>query len=115
LAQVIGSISFRLEKLDEVKAVYREGGRWWAVKYSPDGQLIAASGAGGTVLLWDMNHDKELCALNRHSGSVYAVEFCPKGNLLATGGMDGVVRLWGPTGYLWKGWGEVGELRFQPD
>ncbi|MBN2024940.1 MAG: hypothetical protein JW809_19340 [Pirellulales bacterium] len=95
---------------DEVKIIRREGGRWWAVKYSPDGQLIAASGAGGIVLIWDMKNNKELCALERHVGSVYAVAFSPRGNLLATGGMDGTVRLWAPTGHSGKAWGLAREL-----
>lgn len=100
---------------DAVNVIRREGGRWWAVKYSPDGQLVAASGAGGIVFIWDMNGNKELCALKSHVGSVYAVEFSPSGDVLATGGMDGMVRLWGITGHFRKGWGLTGELGLGSD
>jgi WD40 repeat protein len=96
---------------ENLKIIRREGGRWWAVRYSPDGQLVAASGAGGTVLIWDVNDNKEIGALKRHVGSVYALEFSPNGDLVATGGMDGTVRLWGMTGRFIGGWGLVRDLR----
>ena len=81
---------------DEVETVKRKGGRWWEVRFSPKGELLAVSGAGGTVLLWGVNEAKELSALKGHINSVYALEFSPDGDLLASGGMDGTVRLWGP-------------------
>lgn len=98
---------------DEVQVVRREGGRWWAVTFSPNGELLAASGGQGTVLIWDMNTEKELCALKGHVLSVYGLEFSPKGDLLASGGMDGKVRLWGVKGRAWRRWGLVRVLQLR--
>ena len=74
---------------------------------------MAVSGPGGTVLVWDANEEKELCALKGHVLSVYGLEFSPKGELLASGGMDGKVRLWGLKGWGRKGWGLVRTLELK--
>jgi WD40 repeat protein len=93
-----------------VKTVKRTGGRWWAVRFSPDGRFIAAGGAGGTVLIWDVDADKEYCDLTGHVGSVYAIEFSENGDLLATGGMDQTVRIWEAKDHAAKDWGLGREL-----
>ncbi len=93
--------------------VTRRGGRWWAVDFSPNGELLAVSGQGGTVLIWDVKNERILSALKGHLNSVYDLKFSPKGNLLASGGMDGTVRLWGPKRFG-RGWKLVRSLRLKP-
>ncbi|MDG9715884.1 WD40 repeat domain-containing protein [Streptomyces sp. DH24] len=70
-----------------------------AVAFSPDGTLLAATGRGGGIRLWDMtdrtaprpvgtppaSHDKE---------NIVSVAFAPDGRTLATAGDDGTVRRW---------------------
>jgi transcription initiation factor TFIID subunit 5 len=80
------------------------------VRFSPDGRFIAAGGAGGTVLIWDVDADKEYCDLTGHVGSVYAIEFSENGDLLATGGMDQTVRIWEAKDHAAKDWGLGREL-----
>jgi WD40 repeat protein len=96
----IGTIEdwFYLWNIDDDRAtvVRRPGGRWWNIAISSDGQLLAASGAGGSILFWDISKHKELCSVDGHLGSVYGMEFSPNGLVLASGGADGAVRLWEP-------------------
>lgn len=98
---------------DEVKTVIRPGGRWWAISLSSNGELLAASGAGGTVLIWDVKNEKEVAAMRGQRGSVYGLQFSPKEDLVASGGMDGRVRLWGPSGTDGE-WGLVRTLVLKP-
>jgi len=98
---------------DEVKVVSREGESCWNVRFSPNGKLLAVSGAGGTILIWDVNNHKELCTLTGHLNSVYDLQFSPKGDLLASGGMDGTVRLWGPKRSTGEGWKLVRALELK--
>ena len=91
----------------------REGGRWSRIRFSPDGNLLAASGPGGTVVVWDTVEGKEIAALKGHVLSVYALEFSPRGDLLVSGGMDGTVRLWGLKGWPRKRWGLVRKLQLK--
>jgi WD40 repeat protein len=70
-----------------------------AVAFSPDGTLLAATGRGGGIRLWNVadrtaprpvgappaSHDAE---------NIVSVAFAPDGRTLATAGDDGTVRLW---------------------
>jgi WD40 repeat protein len=65
--------------------------------YSPDGKVLAASGSGPKVRLWDPSNGKELAQeFDGHRGGVNAVAVGPEGKLIASAGADGV-RLWDPT------------------
>jgi WD40 repeat protein len=89
----------------DVTEVYqREGGRWWLVSIDRTGKVLAATGAGGTVLLWDVDEGRERCALRGRFQSIYGLAFSPRADLLASGGMDGVVRLWKPKDVARKKW-----------
>jgi WD40 repeat protein/serine/threonine protein kinase len=65
---------------------------------SPDGRLVAGSGIGPVVQIWDFDSRKPIARLTGHEtksrGGVFALRFSPDGQLLATGDFGGTVRLW---------------------
>jgi WD40 repeat protein len=64
------------------------------LKFSPDGQTIAAGMADNTVRLWRVSDGSELSILKGHSNWVFSIAFSPNGKLLASGSRDGTIRLW---------------------
>ncbi|MEV6957832.1 WD40 repeat domain-containing protein [Streptomyces sp. NPDC051207] len=70
-----------------------------AVAFSPDGTLLAATGRGGGIRLWnvaDRTAPRPVGApLTSHDAeNIVSVTFAPDGRTLATAGDDGTVRLW---------------------
>ncbi len=64
-----------------------------AVVYSPDGNLLAAAGANGTLLVWRRGEAKARVVAGAGSAQLTSLAFSPDDKLLATGGEDNVVRL----------------------
>ncbi|MEO7911054.1 MAG: hypothetical protein ABIV47_15530, partial [Roseiflexaceae bacterium] len=64
--------------------------------FSPDGKMLAAGQADGTVAILDAATGTQQRSLIGHSDIVVsrAVQFSPDGKTLATGSFDGTVRLW---------------------
>ena len=61
------------------------------VSFSPDGELLATAGVGGTVKLWEVKTGRLHASLKGHS-SAPAMAFSPDGGTLATGA--GTLTLW---------------------
>jgi WD40 repeat protein len=79
--------------------VFLQGAGWGAtgVAFSPDGQMLAASGTDARVRLWEAATGKEGMIFNRdqrHRGWVHTVAFAPDGKTLAETNADNTVRLW---------------------
>ncbi|MFJ7203936.1 helix-turn-helix domain-containing protein [Streptomyces sp. NPDC098789] len=92
----------------------------WQSAFSPDGRLLAAAEADGTVRIWDTARRRLLNTLAGHDGSVFAVVFSPDGRLIASAGADRTVRVWQaatgePYAKLTGHVGSVFALAFAPD
>ena len=61
---------------------------------SRDGAIVAAGGAGGTIMLRHADDASFIRAVYAHQGPVFALAFTPDGRRLLSGGLDGVIRLW---------------------
>ena len=63
------------------------------VEFSKNGDLMASSGWGGNVIIWDMHNEKEYLSTNAgHRGPINAVQFSNDGKYLYTSGYDGTIR-----------------------
>jgi WD40 repeat protein len=65
-----------------------------AVRFSPDGLLVAAGDRFGTLFVWETDSGKEYATLRGHTKGVTGLAWRPDGNAVATTSDDGTVRVW---------------------
>lgn len=76
----------------------RETNPVYAVAFSPDGRLLAASGADGFVRVWELATGGERLRFSGHRGAVLELAFSPDGTLLVSGSGDRSAVTWDATG-----------------
>ena len=91
-----------------------------ALAFSPDGTILAASGPGKALNLWDTATWAPLRALEGSAAPVVDADFSRDGRLLAAACADGTVRLWdiakGTAVWTIQGHGEAASaVTFAPD
>jgi WD40 repeat protein len=77
----------KVAELPDVFAAY-------AVRFSPDGKLVAVVDSSGTVVVWDAASRRRLGQLAGNNGGVDSLDFDPSGRTLVTSADDGKLRLW---------------------
>jgi len=64
------------------------------VAFSPNGDLLAAGDADGTIMVWNLAKGYTEKTFSGYGSSVEKLTFSPDGRLLASGYFDGTIRLW---------------------
>ena len=65
-----------------------------SLAFSPDGKLLAGSGAYKPVHVWNFEEKKLATTIEEHSDWVLGVSFSPDGKFLATASADKSLRVW---------------------
>jgi hypothetical protein len=65
-----------------------------ALKFSPDGTLLATASDDTSVRLWNPADGSSVAVLEGHTAPVMALAFSPDGTRLASGSSDGQIILW---------------------
>jgi WD40 repeat protein len=65
-----------------------------AIRFSPDGRLLAASSGDASIRLWEVASGRAVGVLRGHQGPAQAISFSPDGKRLASSGEEGCIRLW---------------------
>jgi WD40 repeat protein len=71
-----------------------DGARGRGLAWSPNGQHLAVSGAGGVLKVWEPSSGRRVLTLQGHADDITATAYTPDGGRLVSAGWDGAIRLW---------------------
>ncbi|RLS58667.1 MAG: hypothetical protein DWH91_01980 [Planctomycetota bacterium] len=88
--------SIHPEVIDGQVHAFRASTGWiMGVAVSPDSRMLATSGSGGVVQLWDMQTGTPLRRLGRISKDYWHIEFSPEGERILASQSVGPINFWG--------------------
>src|SRR5262249_38933986 len=88
------ALSWGLHEQRHFVSLPRRRAQVLAVRYSPDGRLVATGDAAGEVLIWDAATLQPTGPVLPHAGQVLAIAWSPDGRSLAAGTSGRAARLW---------------------
>jgi serine/threonine protein kinase len=62
--------------------------------FSPDGSVLAATGVGNIINLWDAATGQRLTSLTGHTATIHSLAFSVDGRVLASGDTEKYIRWW---------------------
>ena len=87
-----GPVVYELASGHRVASLIWECSR--ALRFSPDGTILASGDEWGKVSLWDIAKGNRLREFQAHKRIVSALRFSPDGRRVASGSIDGTIKLW---------------------
>ncbi|TVP65879.1 MAG: WD40 repeat domain-containing protein [Leptolyngbya sp. LCM1.Bin17] len=78
----------------EVRSLRGHRGRVSRVRFSPNGRLLASSGADGTIKLWNAETGAEIRTLRGHEREVPDFYFSQNGDFLVSVSFDNTMKFW---------------------
>jgi WD40 repeat protein len=90
-----------LRPIEEKKAGMADAA--FSLAFSLDGKILASSGGGPLIQLWEIATRRELCRFEAPDAGRASLAFSPDGRLLASGSTDITVLLWDLTGRMQGG------------
>ena len=106
-----------LDRISEIPLGARRFASVWSIAFNRGGDILAAGGRGGPVMIWDVDAAEPMRELSA-THDVFSVAFSPGGQTLATAERDGVllwdVATWQQTGGL-RYEGSLRTVAFSPD
>ena len=77
-----------------VRTLTGHGGFVHAVRFSPDGKIIASAGQDKSIRTWSAVDGAARLTIKAHDSTVYALAFSPDGQQLCSGSFDKTIKLW---------------------
>ncbi|BFZ21895.1 hypothetical protein BsWGS_24934 [Bradybaena similaris] len=65
-----------------------------AVARSEDSKFLVSASADGTLKLWDLESERNICTMSGHNDEVWCATISSDNEIIVSGSRDGTIRLW---------------------